>query len=101
MDKKHFPESSYTSCRCRDCMETAISDDRLVPEFCWECRAAGCEDDKECCVEKDVYMETTDTTWLEGDWIPDPNTFTPPDCEPGIMVYVPRRMTAGQRRRNR
>jgi len=35
--------SGYTTCACRDCFETAISDDMSKPDLCWECKAAGCE----------------------------------------------------------
>ena len=40
--------SGYTECKCRDCMEIAVSDDMEHPEFCWECEQAGCEEDEEC-----------------------------------------------------
>lgn len=43
-----MPESSYTDCRCRDCFEIAISNDRASPDFCWECEENGCTDDHEC-----------------------------------------------------
>lgn len=46
-------ESGYTPCRCRDCMEVAMSDDWRVPAFCWECEEAGCEEDSSCQVEHD------------------------------------------------
>ena len=42
--------SGYTSCRCRDCMEIAISNDQDYPDFCWECEEADCEEDEECLV---------------------------------------------------
>jgi len=41
-------QSGYTNCRCRDCMEIAISDDWTVPAFCHECEAAGCDGEGEC-----------------------------------------------------
>lgn len=40
--------SGYTSCKCRDCFEIAISDDVEHPDFCNECEKAGCEDGEEC-----------------------------------------------------
>lgn len=40
--------SGYTSCRCRDCFEIAISNDMTRPDFCWECEELGCTDDSEC-----------------------------------------------------
>lgn len=43
--------SGYTSCKCRDCMEIAVSDDMNNPDFCWECEETGCEKDSECLVE--------------------------------------------------
>lgn len=48
--------SGYTPCACRDCMETAISDDWAVPALCWECEEAGCDADgeSECCVEPEL-----------------------------------------------
>lgn len=35
--------SGYTHCADRDCMETAVSNNTLIPELCWECEEAGCE----------------------------------------------------------
>lgn len=43
--------SGYTSCKCRDCFEIAISDDCDHPDFCWECEEAGCEGEGECQAE--------------------------------------------------
>lgn len=40
--------SGYTACKCRDCFEIAVSDDMNNPDFCHECREAGCEADQEC-----------------------------------------------------
>ena len=40
--------SWYTHCKCRDCFEIAVSDDQNNPDFCHECREAGCEADQEC-----------------------------------------------------
>lgn len=37
------PESGYTPCACRDCMDVAISSDTSKPELCAECEEAGCE----------------------------------------------------------
>lgn len=52
--------SGYTDCKCRDCFEIAISKDGK-PAYCWECREAGCEAERECCVERldeaDLQME--------------------------------------------
>jgi hypothetical protein len=46
--------SGYTNCACRDCFETAISDDDS-PALCWECEEAGCDADggSECCCAPD------------------------------------------------
>lgn len=44
-------QSGYTACRCRDCMEVAVSDDMAEPDFCLGCEEAGCEDDEECMCE--------------------------------------------------
>lgn len=47
--KKMFREGSgYTPCRCRDCMEIAVSSDMRKPQFCSACKKAGCEDGGEC-----------------------------------------------------
>lgn len=40
--------SGYTPCRCRDCMEIAVSSEMSKPEFCSACEKAGCEDGREC-----------------------------------------------------
>ena len=37
------PQSGYTSCACRDCMDTTVSSDVRKPELCTECTEAGCE----------------------------------------------------------
>lgn len=37
------PQSSNTSCACRDCMDTTVSSDTTKPELCSECADAGCE----------------------------------------------------------
>lgn len=29
--------SGYTACKCRDCMEIAVSNDVLDPDYCNEC----------------------------------------------------------------
>jgi hypothetical protein len=36
------PQSGYTSCACRDCMDTTVSSDTSKPELCSECVDAGC-----------------------------------------------------------
>lgn len=36
------PQSGYTACACRDCMDTAVSSDTSKPELCAECEQAGC-----------------------------------------------------------
>jgi hypothetical protein len=43
--------SGYTNCKCRDCMEIAVSDDMDDPDFCNACEEAGCEEDEECQAE--------------------------------------------------
>ncbi len=48
---KPRPRSGYTFCKCRDCMETVVSNSTRRPSFCHECKAAGCEPDSECKVE--------------------------------------------------
>lgn len=53
-DDAPTPQSGYTSCACRDCMETAISNNVTKPELCSECVDAGCEADAgTCCVVPD------------------------------------------------
>lgn len=37
------PQSGYTHCACRDCMDTTVSSDASKPELCEACREAGCE----------------------------------------------------------
>ena len=54
---KRPKESGYTPCACRDCMETAISDDMRKPEMCHECQDAGCEHDSECQGEHSYCQE--------------------------------------------
>lgn len=49
-------EEGYSRCRCRDCMEIAISNDIAHPDFCWECEEAGCTGEGDCCRE-DAYGE--------------------------------------------
>lgn len=39
---KPVPESGYTHCACRDCMDTTVSSDVSKPELCSECKEAGC-----------------------------------------------------------
>lgn len=49
--------SGYTSCKCRDCFEIAVSDDMDDPDFCGDCEEAGCEEDDDC----QVLPEEEDT----------------------------------------
>lgn len=37
------PQSGYTSCACRDCMDITVSSDMTKPELCSECVDAGCD----------------------------------------------------------
>lgn len=37
------PQSGYTPCACRDCMDTTVSSDMTKPKLCSECANAGCE----------------------------------------------------------
>lgn len=37
------PQSGYTPCACRDCMDTTMPSDMTKPELCSECADAGCE----------------------------------------------------------
>jgi hypothetical protein len=36
------PQSGYTPCACRDCMDRAVSSDMAQPELCSDCQDAGC-----------------------------------------------------------
>lgn len=36
------PQSGYTPCACRDCMDITVSSDMASPELCSECTDAGC-----------------------------------------------------------
>lgn len=55
--------SGYTHCRCRDCFETVVSDDMSDPDYCDECKEAGCPDYQgvegmsQECQRPDAYME--------------------------------------------
>jgi hypothetical protein len=40
--------SGYTECACPDCFETTVSADMRAPEFCAECKEAGCAGEGEC-----------------------------------------------------
>lgn len=40
-------KSGYTHCACRDCFETAVSDDMANPDLCNDCEDAGCDADGE------------------------------------------------------
>lgn len=37
-----LPQSGYTPCACRDCMDTTVSSDTSKPELCSACADAGC-----------------------------------------------------------
>jgi hypothetical protein len=58
--------SSYVSCACRDCFETAIATDEDSIELCWECSEAGCDSDgdAECCRD-DAYGNPFDLIPIE------------------------------------
>lgn len=36
------PQSGYTPCACRDCMDITVSSDMTSPELCGECVKARC-----------------------------------------------------------
>jgi hypothetical protein len=36
------PQSGYTPCACRDCMDTTVSSDTARRELCEACEDAGC-----------------------------------------------------------
>jgi hypothetical protein len=38
-----MPQSGYTPCACRDCMDETVSSDTDKPELCELCAEAGCE----------------------------------------------------------
>lgn len=40
--------SGATDCRCRDCLNVAMSNDVNKPDFCNDCEEAGCQDDSAC-----------------------------------------------------
>jgi len=44
-DTRIISTSGYTSCACRDCFETAISNDVSSPDLCHECEEHGCDED--------------------------------------------------------
>lgn len=48
------PQSGYTPCACRDCMDATVSSDMRKPELCSECAQAGCADYVEC-QREDAY----------------------------------------------
>lgn len=37
------PQSGYTPCACRDCMDITVSSNTAQPELCSECKDEGCE----------------------------------------------------------
>ncbi|NJP50100.1 hypothetical protein HCJ93_08445 [Streptomyces sp. SBST2-5] len=39
---KMQPQSGYTPCACRDCMDVTVSSDVTKPELCEACAEAGC-----------------------------------------------------------
>ncbi len=41
---KPEPQSGYTPCACRDCMDVAMSSDVTKPELCEACKGADCRD---------------------------------------------------------
>lgn len=56
------PQSGYTPCACRDCMDTTMPSDMTKPELCSECEDAGCEpgqseSDAYDCLRDDAYGE--------------------------------------------
>jgi hypothetical protein len=56
------PQSGYTPCACRDCMDITVSSDWTKPELCTECTDAGCEpgqseSDAYDCLRDDAYGE--------------------------------------------
>lgn len=40
--KTSQPQSGYTPCACRDCMDTTVSSDVTKPELCGDCIDADC-----------------------------------------------------------
>jgi len=42
LDKRQ-PQSGYTFCACRDCMDVTVSSDTSKPDLCLPCQEAGCE----------------------------------------------------------
>lgn len=40
--RREAPQSGYTPCACRDCMDVTVSSDTSNPELCTECKDAGC-----------------------------------------------------------
>ncbi len=47
--------SGYTNCKCRDCFETAVSDDMAEPDFCNDCEDAGCPGGEAECEASGAY----------------------------------------------
>ena len=41
-EPEQAPQSGYTPCACRDCMDTTVSSDMGKPELCTECKHADC-----------------------------------------------------------
>jgi hypothetical protein len=49
------PQSGYTPCACRDCMDTTVSSDMTKPELCTLCTDADCALDDTECQRDDAY----------------------------------------------
>ena len=65
LDKStNAPQSGYTPCACRDCMDTVVSSDWTTPELCSECADAGCEPGQS---ESDAYDCLRDDAYSVGD----------------------------------
>jgi len=44
MGSERETRSGYTHCRSRDCMEIVVSDNMASPDYCDDCRKAGCHE---------------------------------------------------------
>lgn len=60
VEPESAPQSGYTPCACRDCMDTTVSSDTSKPELCSPCADAGCtegqsESDAYDCLRDDAY----------------------------------------------
>lgn len=57
--------SGYTSCACRDCFETAVSEAMDIPDLCNACVEAGCDCDGESeCLRNDAYSCDDELQWV-------------------------------------